>query len=194
MVCRMKPFRWVLGATLALVAGWQSDSQATVVKAIALGDLVSMSEWVVVATVKSAQSHYQTIGGSRRMVTDTILSVEQALTPNHSSGNVETATVAVRTLGGTIGDLAQYVPGEAILAQGTQQLLFLDEGSDGVLRVSAMAQGQYPLVADDNGELRLHPSPGLDAVINPEQSAVTTLIGRSVEQAQMLLQNARKIP
>jgi hypothetical protein len=194
MVCHMKAFRWVLGAALAVAIGWQSDSEGTVVKAIPLGALVNMSEWVVVASVQSAQSQYVTIGGSRRMVTDTILSVDQAITPNRSSGNVETAAVTVRTLGGTIGELAQYVPGEAILALGTKQLLFLDEGRDGLLRVSAMAQGQYPLLADDKGDLRLHPSPGLDAVMNSEQSAVTTLIGRSVEQAQAMLQNARKIP
>jgi hypothetical protein len=190
----MKAFRWVLMTACMGVVGWQSQSEATVVSAIPLNELVGMSEWVVVATVTSARSHYETIGGSRLIVTDTILRIDQALTPNRSSVNVETATISVRTLGGTVGDLAQMVPGEAILARGTAQLLFVDEGSDGVLRISAMAQGQYPIVTDDQGQRRLRPSPGLDLVLHPEQSAVTALAGRSVEQAQSMVENVRKLP
>jgi hypothetical protein len=190
----MKAFRWILGASLIAGVGWQSQSAATVVAAIPLADLVGMSEWVVVATVKSARSHYETIGGSRRMVTDTELSIDEALMPNRSSNGVETATLTVRTLGGTIGDVAQYVPGEAVLAQGTTHLLFVDEGSDSVFRVSAMAQGQYPITLDEQGKRKLLPSPGLDVVIHPEQSAVATLAGHSVEQAQAMLQNVRKLP
>ena len=153
-----------------------------------------MSEWVVVATVKSANSHYETIGGSRRMVTDTVLSIEEAVMPNRSSNNLETGTITVRTLGGTVGEVAQYVPGEAILARGTSQMLFLDEGSDAIFRVSAMAQGQYPITTDEQGQRTLQPSPGLDVVIHPEQSAVTALAGHSVEQAQALMQKSRKVP
>ena len=190
----MKLFRWVLGAALASAIAWQSHSEATVVRAIPLGDLVEVSEWVVVASVKSSRSHYEKIGGMRRLVTDTTLEIVQALTPNRSSSGFESPTITVRTLGGTIGDLAQYVPGEAVLAQGTPQLLFLDEGSDGVFRVAAMAQGQYPIVTDAQGQSKLAPSPGLDFVLNREQSAVMALVGRSVEQAQAMVQTVRKVP
>lgn len=190
----MKAFRWVVATTLTAALGWQSQSAATVVEAIPLGDLVRMSEWVVVATVKSARSHYETIGGARRMVTDTQLQIDQALTANRSSSNVETASITVRTLGGTIGDLAQVVLGEATLPVGTQQLVFLDEGSDLTLRVAAMAQGQYPIVKDAKGLPHLQRSPGLDVVLNLAQSAVTALDGRSVDQAQALVQNIRQVP
>jgi hypothetical protein len=190
----MNAFRWVLGAALASAMVWHGKSEATVVQAIPLGNLVGMSEWVVVANVQSARSHYETIGGSRRLVTDTVLSVQTAVTPNRTSAAVESATISVRTLGGRIGEMAQMVPGEAILPQGTTQLLFIDEGSDGVFRVAAMAQGQYPLVADANGHLVLQPSPGLDVVVQREQSAVTALSGQSLEQAQALVQNVRRVP
>lgn len=190
----MKAFRWVLASTLASVVAWQSHSAATVVRAVPLGELMGQSEWVVVASVKSSRSHYETIGGARRLVTDTMLQVEQAWTSNRSSASVESATVTVRTLGGTLGDLAQYVPGEAVLTAGTPQLLFLDEGTDGVFRVAAMAQGQYPIVTDEQGQTTLRPSPGLDKVLNAEQSAVTALAGRSVPQAQAMVQNVRKMP
>jgi hypothetical protein len=189
----MKAFSRVLATTLALVVAWHGHSEATVVTAVPLGELVGQSEWVVVAMAKSARSHYETIGGARRLVTDTIVQVEQAWTSNQSSASVETATITVRTLGGTIGDLAQYVLGEAVLAQGIPQLLFLDEGSDGMFRVTAMAQGQYPIVTDEQGRTILRPSPGLDKVLNAEQSAVTALAGRSVPQAQAMVQNVRKM-
>jgi len=176
-------------------AAWQGSAEATVVRAVPLGELVGMSEWVVVASVTSSRSHYETIGGSPRLVTDTLLQVDQALTQNQSRSGVETLTVTVRTLGGSVGDLAQYVPGEAILGQGTRHVLFLDEGSDGVFRVAAMAQGQYPVATDDRGNVTLRPSPGLDLVLNAEQSAVAVLAGRNVEQAQALVQqNVRKMP
>jgi hypothetical protein len=190
----MKAFRWVLGASLASVVAWQSLSSATVVRAVPLGELVGTSEWVVVALVKSSRSHYETIGGAQRLVTDTLLQVEQAVTANRSSAGVETATISVRTLGGTLGELAQYVPGEAVLPQGTRQLLFLDEGSDGVFRVAAMAQGQYPIATNDQGQAVLQPSPGLDLVLNPDKSAVAALAGQRVEQAQAMVQNVRKVP
>jgi hypothetical protein len=190
----MKAFRWVLGSSLAAIVSWVSASSATVVAAIPLGDLVSMSEWVVVANVKSARSHYVTIGGSRRIVTETELDVEQALTANRLSAGVEPSTITVRTLGGTVDDVAQLALGEAQLPVGTRQLLFVDEGSDGTLRVAAMAQGQYPIVVDDKGEAHLQPSPGLDVIVHAEQSAVTALAGKSIVQAQALMQNIRRIP
>ena len=195
MVPHMMPLRWVLVGAVLSVLGWQSQIEATVVRAMPLAELVGMSEWVVVATVQSSRSHYETIGGSRRMVTDTQLLVSEALTPNRSSAGIGSATITVRTLGGTVGEVAQLVPGEAVLTSGSTQLLFLDDGrGDSVFRVSAMAQGQYPVATDADGARKLRPSPGLDVVVNPQQSAVAVLAGRSVEQARALVNNARKVP
>jgi hypothetical protein len=190
--------RWALGAALAVAVIWECRADATVVAAIPLNDLVSMSEWVVVAEAKSARSHYETIGGSRRMVTDTTLEVTSAVTPNRSSRDVESKTIVVRTLGGNVGDLAQVVLGEAVFPHGVSQLLFLDEGSDHRFRVAAMAQGQYPIVAGADGTRRLRPSSGLDVIVNPQQSAVSALAGKTVEQAQQLVQavhqSVRRVP
>jgi hypothetical protein len=163
-----------------------------------LRDLVNMSEWVVVAEVTSARSHFETIGGARRLITDTTLQVTNAVTPNRSSRELESGTIVVRTLGGTVGDVAQVVLGEAVLPRGTSQLLFLDEGSDHQFRVSAMAQGQFPVAVDAQGQKRLRPSSGLDVVVNAQQSAVHDLAGRTLEQAQSLVQtinqNVRRMP
>ena len=195
MVQLMKLPRWVFGASVLAVVGWQSHTEATVVRAMPLPELVSMSEWVVIAQVQSSRSHYETIGGMRRMVTDTTLIVNEALSPNRSSSDVEMATVVVRTLGGTMGEVAQLVPGEAVLTKGPNHLLFLDEASgDGIFRVAAMAQGQYLVNTDEKGVRTLRPSPGLDVVVNPTQSAVAALAGRTVEQARALVTNARKVP
>lgn len=196
MVQLMKLSRWVFGgASVLAVVGWQGHTEATVVRAMPLSELVSMSEWVVVAQVQSSRSHYETIGGTRRMVTDTTLTVQEALTPNRSSSDLETTSVVVRTLGGTVGDVAQLVPGEAVLTKGSSHLLFLDEArGDRIFRVAAMAQGQYPISTDAKGLRTLRPSPGLDVVVNPTQSAVAALAGRTVEQAHALVTNVRKVP
>ena len=169
---------------MGAVVGWQANSDANVANAVPLGTLVQLSDSVVVATVTGVSCHYETIGDKRRMVTDTTLQVDHSVSGNATaSGEV----ITVRTLGGTIGDLAQVILGEAVLAPGSTNLLFLRQGKDGLLHVSAMAQGEYVVAPDQDGQLRLRPSPGLDVVVNPEKSAVTALAGRTLDQAESLV-------
>lgn len=200
--CGMKACRWVVGALLAATLSWQNQSEATVVRAIPLGKLVEISDWVVVATVTSVKSQYVTIGGAKRMVTDATLQIDHALTANRvaadGAGSGDGETVTVRTLGGTIDGVAQAVLGEAVLNPGSTNLLFLRRGNDQQFHVAAMAQGEYVVFGDEQGQLRLRPSPGLDVVTDPEQSVVKALAGRTLTQAEAIVtetaSKARQIP
>lgn len=167
---------------------WQGASEASVANAVPLERLLGVSEQVVVATVTSAHSHYEKVGGSSYIVTDTTLQVDHVIDgPSGLAGQ----PIVVRTLGGTVGDLAQVILGEAVLAKGSTDLLFLRRGKDGSLHVSAMAQGEYVVVSESGGELRLKPSPGLDVMVNPETSAVAVLAGRTLGQAEAIVGQAR---
>ncbi|MGC4068749.1 MAG: hypothetical protein QM784_29710 [Polyangiaceae bacterium] len=203
----MKACRWVVGAFLVASLSWQSASDATIVRAVGLAKLVQVSDWVVVGTVTSVQSHYVTVGQTKRMVTDATLQIDHVvLAPSERSLGTATETtsseagsvVTVRTMGGTVDGIAQAVLGEAVLRPGSTNLLFLRRGYDNAFHVSGMAQGEYVLQADAQGQLRLKPSPGLDVVVNPEQSAIKTLTGRTLDQVELLVgetaNQVRKIP
>lgn len=183
----MKARRWVWAAILGIAFSWQARSDATVVRAVPLAALVEVSDWIVVATVTDSRSHYADVGGTRRVVTDTTLQVDLPLTLDRSESSGGADMVTVRTLGGTLGSVAHVVLGEAVLRPASTNLLFLRQASDGEFHVSAMAQGEYVVATDDEGQLRLHRSPGLDAITNPEDSAVAVLANRTLEQAEALV-------
>ncbi|HEY5957820.1 MAG TPA: hypothetical protein VIV60_14760 [Polyangiaceae bacterium] len=182
----MKRSRWVFGAIVGMALGWQTGSYATLVQAIPLADLIELSESVVVATVVDSTSHYATVRGHRRMVTDTTLLVDHVITAKAPSA-APAQSIHVRTLGGTSDGVVQSVLGEAVLETQSTNLLFLRRGSDGELWVAAMAQGEYPLENTADGQSRLHASPGLDVVRNPEQSVVSVLSGTTLQQAETLV-------
>jgi hypothetical protein len=202
----MKACRWVLGAFLVATLSWQSASEATIVRPVPLAKLVEVSDGVVIGTVTSVRSHYVSFGRTKRMVTDATLQIDHVvLAPPAAAGATPApapieagSTITVRTMGGTLDGIAQAVLGEAVLRPGTTNLLFLWRGNDNAFRVAGMAQGEYVVQADEQGQLRLRPSPGLDVVVNPEQSAIKTLAGRTLDQAQLLVGETatkiRKIP
>jgi hypothetical protein len=89
----------------------------------------------------------------------------------------------VRTLGGVVDKIGQAVSGEAQIAPGSRSLLFLAQGSGGVV-VTAMGQGHYPIVTDDKGVARLGVSPDRGMLIpkgGPVISAQEELVGRKLD-------------
>jgi len=102
--------------------------------------------------------------------------------------------IVVRTLGGTVGEIAHLVYGEARLRLGQTCLLFLLPGRDGEYRVFGMAQGHYPLEADVGGDWRIRKSPGLDGVLKPELSAVEVLSGRRLSEVPGMLEAPEATP
>ncbi|HMA97698.1 MAG TPA: hypothetical protein VKP30_33665 [Polyangiaceae bacterium] len=180
-----------LWVTCLLSFGAVTPSEATVVRAIALNELVAASDAVVIATATQARSHYAYVGSARRVVTDTELQVEQVVfTKPKQAADEEAWVLSVRSSGGIVGDLVYHVYGEAMLTKGARCLLFLRKGADGYHHVTGRAQGEYRLAPDDRDARAgwvLHPSRGLDAVLNAERSAVRVLAGRSFGQAADLI-------
>ena len=132
----------------ALMTMWiPGAAKAGVARPVALRELVRGSRWVIVGTPLEAIGRWEEVGKSRRIVTYHRIRIDRGL---GSKGPSETE-LWVRTLGGRVGDIGQIVHGEAALAHGEGAVLFLAPGKDGILGVTAMSQGHFPLQADARG-------------------------------------------
>ena len=79
--------------------------------------------------------------------------------------------------------IGQAVSGEAQIAPGSRALLFLAQASGGVV-VTAMGQGHYPIVTDDQGVARLAASPDRGMLIPKGRSVLSAqdeLVGRTLD-------------
>ena len=149
---------------------------------VSLPELLGSSTTVGFAQSAEASSHWEEIGGSRRIVTYHRVGFDELLVGQDRD-------LWVRTLGGRMGDIAQIVHGEAELRVGEPCLLFVRPARDGALVVTEMAQGHYPL-RDQAGTLRLRPSPRLGRLVHPDGSAAKALVGRTRDEARSLLVEA----
>jgi hypothetical protein len=163
---------------------------ASTFRPIPLATMVDQSSLVIVGTPISRDTHWAMTGTTARVVTDVTVEVAWTLRGNDSTGQ----DIVIRTLGGTVGDLGQIVYGEARLVLGQSCLLFLMVGRDGAYHVFGMAQGQYPLQSDDEGNWRINASPGLEGVLTPQLSVVGTLTGRRLMEVPALLESSESAP
>lgn len=165
-----------------------SEAEASVSLLLSLDELVAASRMVVVGTPIARESKWEEIGGGKRIVTYTRVQVDRAV-DGQAPGEV-----VVRTLGGTVGKIGQYVSGEAALSTGTPALLFLS-GDGAALHVTAMAQGHYPVVRDDQGVARLRKSPDAGALLprrGPQISAQEVLVGTKLEEGEAAVVRVRQ--
>lgn len=181
---------FLLASVLALppLVGLPRGADAHTARLVTLDDLVDRSTYVVVGTAGERHSVWEDLPSGRRIVTYTKISVERAVAGSPG------AEVWVRTLGGAVDKIGQSVPGEAQLPYGARSLLFLSQ-SGSVVVVTAMAQGHYPIVADDKKILRLAPSPDTGMLVprpGPSLSARERLVGIPVDDAVALVKQARK--
>ncbi len=168
----------LLGAgVLAAALSVSAPADASLHLEVSLQHLVTVADLVVEATPQEAKSVWEDLPSvGRRIVTYTRVSVDQSVYGTPPS------EVWVRTLGGQVGDLGQKVEGEAVLASGDRQLLFLKAGDAGTHRVVEMAQGQY-LVHEESKVRRVKASPYLGKVIaDKDQDA-------RAKAARVLLEN-----
>jgi hypothetical protein len=156
---------------------------ASTARAVSLPQLVGLSQYALVGTPKEASSRWETLGSSRRIVTYSWLEVSH---PIDGRPPPET-TLLLRTLGGTVGDIGQLVHGEARLELGAPAVVFLTPDGDGVLGVTAMAQGHYPLGFESDKIARLRPSPDMPALVDVAGCAVQRLVRRTVVEAEQLV-------
>ncbi len=160
-------------------------AQATLFRGLSLPELVKASELIVLATPLDASSHWEMLGGRQRIVTDTRVRVEDVVAKNAPSDG----ELLVRTLGGTVGERAALVYGEAALFLNQTSMLFMLRDA-GVLRVTGMAQGHYPLFADANRALRLMQSPHPPELVGDAEPAMHILPGQELSRARALVQTA----
>ncbi|MBM4361416.1 MAG: hypothetical protein FJ104_01955 [Deltaproteobacteria bacterium] len=171
-----------LAAALAMPA----PAAASVAVALPLAEMVRRSRHVLVGRPIDAQSRWETVGRRSRIVTYSLVRVEQGLEDDTPAGEV-----LVRSLGGAVGDIGQIVHGEAVLALGEPAAVFLSELDPSVFAVTAMSQGHFPVAADAAGVARLRAGVTSLELLAAAGGAVQRLQGRSVPEAESLVRAER---
>jgi len=172
-------------------ATWPGLASATLARAISLPQLVGLSQYALVGTATDANSRWEMLGKAKRIVTYVRLEVEQPIDGRPPPDT----SLMLRTLGGRVGDIGQLVHGEVRFELGARSVVFLTPDSDGVLAVTAMAQGHYPLLADaSEAVLRLQPSPNMPELVSIQGSAVQRLAQRTVFEAEQLVSDVMRTP
>jgi hypothetical protein len=165
-----------------------ATAEASVSILLSLDEILAPSTFVIAGTASDKKCQWEEIGGGRRIVTYTKITVDTAIV------GAPGASVWVRTLGGAVGDIGQSVSGEAQIATGSKSILFLQKSGDAVV-VTGMAQGHFPLVADEKGTSRLSPSPDAGVLLTapgPTISARSTLLGKALDAATSVIREARR--
>lgn len=170
--------------TLGASAALPELALASTARALTLPELVRLSARVVRGTPVERYSTWETVGQRRRIVSHTRLVVAEDLARPSSEGEV-----LVRTLGGRVGDVAQIAHGEAALTVGEEAVVFLTEERAGERRVTAMAQGHYPLEFRE-GRVLLRRSPQLPDLVERRNAAVDRLAARQLSEAAQLIREA----
>jgi hypothetical protein len=165
------------------------EARASVSVRLSLEQLVSASRYVVVAVPEEHRSVWEDLAGGRRIVTYTKLRVERAVV------GAPEQEVWVRTLGGVVDKIGQYVAGEAALRTGERSVLFLAD-VPGALVVTGLGQGHYPLTLPKDGPVvRLRASAERPALVprpGPTIGAAEVLVGASLDDAIAAIVRAKK--
>lgn len=152
-------------------------------------ELVESSSHVVVATPRLGDSMWEVVDGSRRIVTYTRLTVEEVLDDREPSDT----ELMLGTLGGQVGKLGQWVPGEAEVHAEQVCVAFLRARADGTFRVAGLSQGHYPLRTLSDGSRRLVPGTAEAEVYRRDAaSAVARLFDQPVAAARTLIREVRR--
>jgi hypothetical protein len=171
------------GLAVAAVSGsFPRVAEATLVRGLTLEQLAHTSHHILVGTPLQSSCRYETIGGQRRIVTDTRLRVDDLLAKTAPSDS----EVMVCTLGGVLDGVGELVHGEAELVRQERSVVFLKRRSDGLMFCQGMAQGHDPLLIEARKSL-LRSSPKLPALAAPLTSAVQRLRGRELAEARSLV-------
>jgi hypothetical protein len=173
---------FVLGA-LSSALFVSRSAEASVARALSLGELLYKSNHVLVGTATDAYGTWEVIGKRRCIVTYSLFRVEEPLDGREPPGS----EITIRTLGGIVGDLGQRFFGEAMVALRERATVFVHDTAPSLYVVTAMAQGHYPLQADSRGVHRLRA--GFDQVSISElpEAAMRRLDGRTTPEAAELL-------
>lgn len=173
--------------TSALGLFASAPAGASTARALTLAELVGKSTSVLVATAVAKRSSWTTIGGAKRIVTDTRLKIEELV----SGADPSATEIVVRTLGGVVGEVGQIVEGEAELTIGEQSMTFVTQIDPAFYGVTAMGQGHYPILSDARGRI-LRQNRQLPALVGNKTTAVATLRGRLLSDSLALVRAVRR--
>jgi hypothetical protein len=162
-------------------------AEASLARALPLDELVGRSRHVVLGEPLDNYSVWEQVGQRKHIVTYTRVRALELL----AGADPAQDELLLRTLGGRVGELGELVHGEAIINLGERGVLFVMP-TRGVLAVTAMAQGHYPLTRDKLGVERLRRSPEAAELLNEAGSAVKRLTGLQVAEARTLLRPVQK--
>jgi len=160
-------------------------ARASLSRAVRLEELVTRSEHVLLGEPLEAYSQWERIGDRKHIVTYTRVRAHELL----GGKDPKQDELLVRTLGGQSGELGELVHGEARLRIAARGVLFVMP-AQGVLSVTAMAQGHYPLERTSAGTELLRRSPAAGELVDEANSAVRQLPGLRVSEARTLAQQA----
>ena len=160
--------RWLaciaLGALLAepMLSPLERNAEASVSVPITFDLLVRASSAVVVATAEEQHSVWE----DGRIYTYSRIHVDT----NVAGELAQDGEAWVKTMGGIVAKVGQVVDGEPVFIVGRPSLVFLHRKKgdvSGVFLVTARAQGQYGIYADEQGRLRLRRSSAVGALVSP---------------------------
>lgn len=155
--------------TLSTLTYLASPAYALVMKSFTLSQLVERSDAVVLGRVGTSVAHYDQ--ARDRIYTTWTLEVSEPV-----FGARRGDKLAVRLMGGVVGDRSMSISGNPTLEEGEEVFLFLR--TDGELHyISGMSQGKYTVVRS-SGDARLFRGPagneygqGPDAITPQDMSA-----------------------
>jgi hypothetical protein len=116
-------------------------TQAAVLVAMDLPELVSQSDLIVVGSATKQSSRYV----NKLIVTDVTLAVSSALKGAAKPGE----PVVVTHLGGSVGEVGLNVPGAAVFKNGEQVVVFLRRVPSGDWNVTGMSQGIMKITGEE---------------------------------------------
>lgn len=130
---------------LTAIAVLPSDAGASTSVALSVRELASTSDAIVRVTQIAKTSAWE----DGRIVTTSKVRVDRVV-----AGTPPGSELSIRTLGGVVGELGQYVEGEADLAPGEQAVLFVAplrasaSATTATMRVVGRAQGRWSITRD----------------------------------------------
>ena len=174
--------RTLCGALAAI--GFGVKPVAALPRLITLAELVRKASGVYVARPKQRTAVWETVFGAPRIVSTFEADVEQTLV-----GERVRSKLAIRELGGQVGDLVQRVAHAATLSVGRPCLVFLtpEVNSTGRYWVLGMEQGCYPLRPTEE-DYQVGLLPEQRALLDVPNSVAESLNGQRVSQVKAELQ------
>jgi hypothetical protein len=129
-------------AALALLT--TSFASATTVEKMSLRDLAKKSDAIVLARVEDETARYD---ANKEIYTYITLRVLEPV-----KGPKADAVITIRQIGGTVGDIASFVPGTPSFKKGEEVVVFLTKNDGaGYPWVMGLLQGKYSVSADEKG-------------------------------------------